>query len=451
MNNKRKAEDVAADRMMLIAPLLDQGLDQAKKRALIKEIAEKSNISIRSIGRYLDAYKASGFAALAPKEKSRDNFRCTLPNNWTDIVNEAILLRRELPSRSVPQIIKILEMEQFAQPGEIKRSTLQRYIQEQGYGTKQMKLYTNKGAASRRFQKKHRCELYQGDIKYGPYLPIGKNGEPKQVYLSAFMDDATRFVVHAKFYDTQKVDIIEDSLRNAIMRFGKPDAVYVDNGKQYTSEWLKKACGRLGIRLIHARAYHPEGKGKIENFNKQLDSFLSEAALSKPKTLDELNKLLEVWIEEYYHKKQHTTLGDISPEIAFKLDSRPLMFVDAVKCTEAFLHTEVRQVDKTGCINFNGSCYEVGMDLIGRKIEVYYDPLWTDEIEIHHKDKDPYRVKCLHIGENCGVRAKLPEQLSLLEPGTSRLLEGLNKANITHRTRKSIAVSYRSLGGEVNV
>lgn len=174
MNNKRKAEDVAADRMMLIAPLLDQGLDQAKKRALIKEIAEKSDISIRSIGRYLDAYKASGFAALASKAKSRDNFRCTLPNNWTDIVNEAILLRRELPSRSVPQIIKILEMEQFAQPGEIKRSTLQRYIQEQGYGTKQMKLYTNKGAASRRFQKKHRCELCQGDIKYGHICPLVK-------------------------------------------------------------------------------------------------------------------------------------------------------------------------------------------------------------------------------------------------------------------------------------
>jgi putative transposase len=118
--------------------------------------------------------------------------------------------------------------------------------------------------------------LFQGDIKYGPYLPIGKGGTKKQVYLAAFIDDATRYIVSAKFYENQKVDIIEDCLRNAVMHCGKPDAIYCDNGKQYRSEWLKNACAKLEIRLLFAKPYHPEGKGKIEAFNRRIDSFLSE-------------------------------------------------------------------------------------------------------------------------------------------------------------------------------
>ena len=83
----------------------------------------------------------------------------------------------------------------------------------------------------------------------------------QQVYLSSFIDDATRYIVSAKFYDNQRVEIVEDSLREAIMRYGKPDKIYVDNGKQYRSDWLKKACNRLGIVLLHSRPYHAEGKG----------------------------------------------------------------------------------------------------------------------------------------------------------------------------------------------
>jgi len=294
----------------------------------------------------------------------------------------------------------------------------------------------------------HRGMLYQGDIKYGPYLPIGKNGEKKQVYLSAFIDDATRFVVHAKFYESQRVEIIEDSLREAILRYGKPDSIYVDNGKQYKSAWLSKTCAKLGIRLYHARPYHPEGKGKIEAFNKHLDIFLAEAALAVPKSLDELNGLLTVWMDAYYHKKPHSSIGDISPEIAFKTDTRALQYVDAAAVTDAFLHTEKRRVDKTGCISFDGKRYEVGVELIARTVEVYFEPLWTEEIEIRFQEREPFRVKKLEIGEHCGVKKKLPG--GTIAAKSSRMLDGLNRQNITNRTKKAAAVSYRSMGGDGN-
>jgi hypothetical protein len=92
-------------------------------------------------------------------------------------------LRRQVPSRSISQIIQILEWEGLAEPGQIKRSTLQEKLAERGYSARHMKLYAESGTAARRYQKKYRNQLWHSDLKYGPYLPIGQDGRKKQVYL----------------------------------------------------------------------------------------------------------------------------------------------------------------------------------------------------------------------------------------------------------------------------
>jgi len=43
------------------------------------------------------------------------------------------------------------------------------------------KMYSDSGVAARRFQKKHRNQLLHSDIKYGPYLPIGKDGASQNI------------------------------------------------------------------------------------------------------------------------------------------------------------------------------------------------------------------------------------------------------------------------------
>jgi putative transposase len=84
------------------------------------------------------------------------------------LLEQAILLRKEAPSRSVAQIIQILEWEVMAEPGQIKRSTLQEKLTEKGYSSRQMRMYSQTGIAARRFQKRHRNQLWQSDTKYGP-------------------------------------------------------------------------------------------------------------------------------------------------------------------------------------------------------------------------------------------------------------------------------------------
>nr|WP_218033983.1 helix-turn-helix domain-containing protein [Paenibacillus koleovorans] len=180
MKDQKKAESIASERVQLLAPLLSEGLDPARARELKEPICEQAGLSDRTLRRYLAKYRQDGFSGLKPKGKGRQPSEATIPPK---ILEQAILLRREVPGRSVSQLIQILEWEGRIQPGEIKRSTLQEKLAERGYSTRHMRMYAESGIAARRFQQRHRNQLWHSDIKYGPYLPMGPGGAMKQVYL----------------------------------------------------------------------------------------------------------------------------------------------------------------------------------------------------------------------------------------------------------------------------
>lgn len=443
MKDQRKAEAIATGRVQLLSPLLAEGLDPAKARQIKKRICEQAGISERTLRRYLAQYTNDGFTGLKPKGKgTRRKEDAIAPH----ILEQAILLRREVPGRSVAQLIQILEWEGLIEPGQIKRSTLQEKLAERGYSTRHMRMYADSGVATRRFQQKHRNRLWHSDIKYGPYLPIGPDGMKKQVYLVTFVDDATRFILHGEFYPILDKVIIEDCFRKAILKYGVPEMVYFDNGKQYRTKWMTRACSKLGIRLLFAKPYSPESTGKVERFNRVVDAFLAEAALEKPKTLAELNSLFWVWLEECYQNKPHSALGDrISPEIAFRSDKNPLRFLDPETIANAFLHCEERKVDKAGCIRFAGQKYEVGLSFIGCTVDVIYDPADMGELTIEYQGHAPFQVRQLTIGERTGKRPKLPDHLMLEPTETSRLLTAAARKNQERRNDQIPAVSYRTV------
>jgi transposase len=159
---KHNAEDIAAERMRIITPLLDEGLDRALLIERRKKAATEHRLSYRTVGRYLKAYEENGFEGLKPKTPERTESHL-LPANYQKLVEIAIELRRECPSRSVRDIITILELEGHVKPGILSRSTLQRHLHQNGFGANQVKVYTQNGAAARRFQKQHRSMLWQGD------------------------------------------------------------------------------------------------------------------------------------------------------------------------------------------------------------------------------------------------------------------------------------------------
>jgi len=205
----------------------------------------------------------------------------------------------------------------------------------------------------------------------------------------------------------------------------------------------------MGIRLLFARPYSPEATGKVERFNRVVDSFLAEAALEKQKTLDKLNQMFWVWLEECYQNKSHNGLeGKLSPDTAYRSDKKALKFLDTETVASAFLHCEERKVDKSGCISFAGRKYEAGLSFIGCKVSVIYDPADTTELTIEYEGHTPWKARQLVIGEKTGQRPKLPEHLQLEPTQTSRLLAAAAVKNEQRIARQIPAVSYRTVKKE---
>jgi len=442
MRDQKKAEELATQRMQILSPLLAEGLDNAQAKLIRKRISEQTGLSDRTLRRYLARYRDDGFNGLRPKGKGKSRIEEAIPAN---ILEQAILLRRQVPGRSISQIIEILEWECLVEKGRIKRSTLQEKLAERGYSARHMHMYADTGTAARRYQHKYRNQLWHSDIKYSIYLPIGKDGQKKQVYLVTFIDDATRFVLHGQFYPVLDQIIVEDAFRQAILKHGVPERVYFDNGSQYRTKWMIRACAKMGIRLLYARPYSPEATGKVERFNRVVDSFLAEAVLEKPKTLDKLNELFWIWLEECYQNKPHSALdGNMSPATAYRSDRKALKYLDSEIVTNAFLHCEQRKVDKAGCISFEGHKYEVGLTFIGCKVDVIYDPADINELTIEYEGHNPFKARQLAIGPRAGKRPSLPEYM-LPEPAdSSRLLSAAARKNQQRQQETKPAVSYRS-------
>lgn len=454
-------DDQALIRFTMIAPLLETGIDDAKRRMLRQQIADKYGLSVRTIYRYEGNYRQRGFSGLKPQSKNRKQYS-TLPENFSSLLEEAIALKREVPTRSVNQIIAILEMENRVEPGKLKRSTLERHLYAAGYGVRQMQMYKDaRSSSSKRFCKPHRMMLLQGDIKYGPLLPIGKNGAMKRTYLSSVIDDHSRFILASRFYDSQEGTIVEDTFHTAISRYGIFDKCYLDNGTQYIAKQLKISLSRLGISISHAPVRSGKSKGKIEKFHQIVDQFLAEVKLKSPKSLEELNQYWNTFLNEYYQKKPHEGIREyyeslgtkvpaegISPMQEWNRDSRALTFVDTSVVAEAFRHHEYRVVNKGACISFRGREYETKAELIGFKVEISYDPAAPETITVSYPGIKSFEAEPLKIGSYCDKTPALPVSMTLKKTETSRMLDALAKKQEESRKRQADALSFADYGKE---
>jgi transposase InsO family protein len=468
-DNLAKADELALARFKIISPILsamDEGADKDKIRLLRSEACHQAGIHRKTLSRWLDRYTQKGFDGLKFQGSSGGKPNRIIPD---DVVKEAILLRLEVPSRGIPTIINILEMEGKVPKGFLKRSTLQERLREAGYSREQMKLYQKPGVAARRFVRSSRNDMWQADVKFFGRMRFGtgKGTESAEVFFIGFIDDATRYIVHGEFYVSRDQFAVEDCLRKAILKEGLPQRLFFDNGKEFRNKWMERACAILGIKLIFTAPYSPESKGKIERFNRTIESFMAEAALKNVQSLDEYNNLFNVWLTECYHNKEHSGLckerlglkadgGGLSPEIAYRSSKTPLRFEDADVVARAFLRLESRKVDKSGCISFKGKKYEVGVNYIGRMVDVVYDPADISMVWIEDDYTGvSFQVRELVIGTYTGPRPKLPQFATDQKPQTSRLLDEKQKLYDQRQLSSTRAISYAQInkneGGGSNV
>lgn len=432
-------KEKALKRYGLIAPLLEEGISAFELARRKMVVLESGDIGERTLRRWLAAYREKGFDSLVrATRKDKGSCKAITP----EVLELAEECRKELPRRSAGLIQDYLKTLGY----EVARSTLERQLRLRGYSGKELQREAKAGAGTRRFVRVGRNTLWQSDIKYGPYIPDPAHpGKNMRTYLAVFIDDATRLVTHAQFYDNQKQPILEDALRQAIQRNGSPRSLYVDNGKIFVSSIMKLACARLSINHLQTRPYSAESKGKVERFNRTVEEFISEYHLQKAGTLSELNRLFHAWLSERYQHKPHSSLNERTPMEAFADDKTPLRFHSLETLKEAFLHEIHRRVDKTGCLKLEGRLYDAGPDLTRKRVTVRFDPFGMEEVEVWHKGVRVKNVREAQIGEYNKTQKVDCETVE--RSGQSRVLNAYAQ-NEQKRFKKRYGAFAQNIDGE---
>lgn len=387
-----KREDaVAFFRFQIISEMLDAqpGFVEATAKKLSRQqfndVVNKQMVSFseRTIWKYYSDYRKYGFDGLKPRIRSDKG---THPGISDNLIKDILSLKKELPTRSAAKIVIMLTLAGRMEEGSIHLRTVNRILNQYGYTreslSKDNRVYV-------KHEKDRICAMWQSDVMSAFYIPDGNNGS-KLAYLIGMIDDHSRRDMHSEFYLDSNLPRLEDTLRKAVIKFGAPDSLYVDNGKIFISEQFKLICARLGIRIRYATPYNAAGKGKIEAYWEYVQkSFLPEVKRQKVKSLAELNDLYFAWKKAEYDDRQHLSIGMTPVERWDKslASGTKLRFFSPVELEEIFLHAEERTVNKYGVIPFEGNTYEAPAELVGKSVVVRYSPFHLEYLHVYFKDK----------------------------------------------------------------
>lgn len=404
---------------------------KATRVAMEKILAEKYEISQKTVHRYYMAYIKDGFEGLMPKEQERSESR-VIPDK---VLNEAISMREVVPTRSVKDIIFTLETEGLVEKGTVKRSTLQNNLQEAGYSRRQIQDRTFMSEqAVLRFQKKHRMDLVQCDVKEGSQVMV--DGRLHKVYWIAWIDDYSRYLLGGRFFLHQSELDVMESFREMITLYGKPKKIYSDNGGAYISGLLSEVCTNLGVKHSKHLPRCCESKGKVERMNGTLDSFVNECFNSRDFTLDKMNAYFKAWEDVGYLDYPHAGLDGRTPRSVFDSDPTPLRLVTEDELDKAFIRTVERKVSKSCTISYKSKTYQVSdLNMRGLYVTIKVQPLTGEILSVTRPGFRDSTAKLLVIGENIDFeakanarKAKREEREKKAKEEKSRLLEAYRKA-----------------------
>jgi putative transposase len=304
-----------------------------------------------------------------------------------------------------------------------------------------------------RFEAGEANEMWTGDALHG--RRIGG----RKTYLFAFIDDHSRLITGYRWGFAEDTVRLAAALRPALAARGVPRNVYVDNGSAYVDAWLLRACSHLGIRLTHSTPGRPQGRGKIERlFRTVNEQFLVEVpdtsqedltaqGASQAAALLELNGKFQAWVETVYHTRVHTETEQ-SPAQRWqdaweRTGTRPRMPVPA-DLAEAFRWSQFRTVQrKTATVSLYSNTYQVDAALIGRRVELVFDPFDMADISVRYQGKDFGKAVVHTLSRHSHPKAR-PEtsQAPALAPTG---IDYLNLIADQHHTRTGSAINFHAL------
>jgi putative transposase len=376
-----RQEQVALHRWAVIAEATSDRLSPAERGVLVRQIASRTHAgpdgsdhrySRGTIDRWIRAWRFGGFDALKPTQRADTGAVRAHP----ELFGEAAALRLEIPSRSAAQIASILY---YRHGIKVAERTIRGQLRRRGLHREALEA---EPTVFGRYEADRPNERWITDVLVGPWVPFPKIDASVRAKLFLIVDDHSRLLVDGRFFAHENARACQELLRRAITRRGVPDVLYADNGAPFSNAWLLRTCAVLGVRLVHSKPYSPEGRGKQERLNRYIrEAFLSEATHQGISSLEELNDLFFAWAEQVANRRIHAETNE-APIDRFERTG-PHRQVDPDQLREAFRWSVTRRVTRTATIPLEGNSYGVDPALVGRRVELRYDPEDLSRIDVY--------------------------------------------------------------------
>ncbi|MBI9104098.1 MAG: DDE-type integrase/transposase/recombinase [Spirochaetales bacterium] len=333
--------------------------------------SKRTSLTEGCIRRWLNQYRKFGKSGLMPHPREdRGQSRVLTGEQQTAL----IAMLESNPRLTATAAAKLL-MERGIITKTISSSSLSRFIRSYGLTTQER---VNAEAAEKnlKFEFFSPLECVQSDVMYGPAIPDA-DGKLRKALLMAFIDDATRRIVYARFSFSEKSILFEDGIKHILQAQGMVGKLYTDNGSSFVSGQTRRILDILGITLSHSKPGRPQGRGKVERFFRTVrDQFARPLDDRAIESLDELNTRFRTWLECEYHRSPHRGLKDrLTPLEAWMAKAEHIRPVNpAIDLERTFLHLDRRRVYKDSSFTLKGTLFEAPPILAGKRIDIYYDP-----------------------------------------------------------------------------
>jgi transposase InsO family protein len=188
-----------------------------------------------------------------------------------------------------------------------------RVLHEAGYQTEEEPTRPHP-EADRRFERARPNQLWQTDL-----FTFMLKRQNRRVYLVAFMDDHSRFVLSYGLHASQSTALVLEVFRAGVASHGTPEEVLTDNGSQYVT-WRGKSAftrelERRGVRQVVASPRHPQTLGKIERFWGTMWRECVESAVFLD--LADARARIGHFIDHYNFQRPHQGIGGAVPADRF--------------------------------------------------------------------------------------------------------------------------------------
>jgi hypothetical protein len=157
--------------------------------------------------------------------------------------------------------------------------------------------------------------------------------------------------------------------------------------------------------------------------------------------LAEMNRLFTAWVETVYHRRVHTETA--TAPLPRWMQGAAFPVPAPADLAEAFRWSEHRTVSKTALVSLHGNRYQVDPGLVGRKVELVFDPFDLTILRVRCEGADAATALPFQISRHAHPKAK-PEVPA--EPPTPTTgIDYLGLIDATHTSELADKVNYTAL------